>query len=89
MPLTCLASTQKWHLLLLPMILWPELVITPLIKYLSANSLLLMKTQFPPHGDNSKFYLNEAGCSQEEGPKKGFVMGSRAQGVQEILEKCV
>ena len=32
---------------------------------------------------------NEAGCSQEEGPKKGFVMGSRTQGVQEILEKCV
>ena len=30
---------------------------------------------------------SEAGCSQEEGPKKGFVMGSRAQGVQEILEK--
>ena len=29
---------------------------------------------------------NEAGCSQEEGPKKGFVMGSRTQGVQEILE---
>ena len=28
----------------------------------------------------------EAGCSQEEGPKKGFVMGSRTQGVQEILE---
>ena len=23
----------------------------------------------------------EAGCSQEEGPKKGFVMGSRTQGV--------
>ena len=32
---------------------------------------------------------NEAGCSQEEGPKKGFVMGSRTQGVQEILEKCM
>ena len=31
----------------------------------------------------------EAGCSQEEGPKKGFVMGSRIQGVQKILEKCV
>ena len=31
----------------------------------------------------------EAGCSQEEGPKKGFVMGSRTQGVQEILEKCM
>ena len=31
----------------------------------------------------------EAGCSQEEGPKKGFVMGSRAQGVQEILEKYI
>ena len=29
---------------------------------------------------------HEAGCSQEEGPKKGFVMGSRTQGVQEILE---
>ena len=28
----------------------------------------------------------EAGCSQEEGPKKGFVMGTRTQGVQEILE---
>ena len=28
----------------------------------------------------------EAGCSQEEGPKKGFVMGSRTQCVQEILE---
>ena len=23
----------------------------------------------------------EAGCSQEEGPKKGFVIGSRTQGV--------
>ena len=33
--------------------------------------------------------LIEAGCSQEEGPKKGFVMGSRTQGVQEILEKCM
>ena len=32
---------------------------------------------------------NEAGCSQEEGPKKGFVMGSRTQGVQEILEKYI
>ena len=32
---------------------------------------------------------NEAGCSQEEGPKKGFVMGSRTRGVQEILEKCM
>ena len=31
----------------------------------------------------------EAGCSQEEGPKKGFVMGSRTQGVQEILEKYI
>ena len=31
----------------------------------------------------------EAGCSQEDGPKKGFVMGSRTWGVQEILEKCV
>ena len=29
---------------------------------------------------------HEAGCSQEEGPKKGFVLGSRTQGVQEILE---
>ena len=37
----------------------------------------------------STIYSNEAGCSQEEGPKKGFVMGSRAQGVQEILEKCM
>ena len=33
--------------------------------------------------------LPEAECSQEEGPKKGFVMGSRTQGVQEILEKCM
>ena len=32
---------------------------------------------------------DEAGCSQEEGPKKGFVMGSRTWGVQEILEKCI
>ena len=32
---------------------------------------------------------NEAGCSQEEGPKKGFVMGSRTRDVQEILEKCI
>ena len=31
----------------------------------------------------------EAGCSQEEGPEKGFVMGSRTQGVQEILEKYI
>ena len=31
----------------------------------------------------------EAGCSQEEGPKKGFVMGSRTRSVQEILEKCM
>ena len=31
----------------------------------------------------------EAGCSQEEGPKKGFVIGSRTRGVQEILEKCM
>ena len=35
------------------------------------------------------FHPNEAGCSQEEGPKKGFVMGSRTQGVQEILEKYI
>ena len=35
------------------------------------------------------FTLIEAGCSQEEGPKKGFVMGSRTRGVQEILEKCI
>ena len=33
--------------------------------------------------------LNEAGYSQEEGPKKGFVMGSRTRGVQKILEKCM
>ena len=33
--------------------------------------------------------LPEAGFSQEEGPKKGFVMGSRTQGVQEILEKYI
>ena len=32
---------------------------------------------------------SEAGCSQEEGPRKGFVMGSRTRGVQEILEKCI
>ena len=32
---------------------------------------------------------SEAGCSQEEGPEKGFVMGSSTRGVQEILEKCV
>ena len=31
----------------------------------------------------------EAGCSQEEGPKKGFVMGSRTEGVQEMLEKYI
>ena len=31
----------------------------------------------------------EEGCSQEEGPKKGFVMGSRTRGVQEILERCI
>ena len=31
----------------------------------------------------------EAVCSQEEGPKKGFVMGSRTRGVQETLEKCI
>ena len=31
----------------------------------------------------------EAGCSQEEGPRKGFVMGSRTRSVQEILEKCM
>ena len=31
----------------------------------------------------------EAGCSQEEGPKKGFVMGSRTRGVPETLEKCI
>ena len=31
----------------------------------------------------------EAGCSQEEGPRTGFVMGSRTWGVQEILEKCM
>ena len=35
------------------------------------------------------FYEIEAGCSQEEGPKKGFVRGSRTRGVQEILEKCM
>ena len=35
------------------------------------------------------FNLTEAGCSQEEDPKKGFVMGSRTQGVQEILEKYI
>ena len=29
------------------------------------------------------------GCSQGEGPKQGFVMGSRTQGVQEILEKYI
>ena len=32
---------------------------------------------------------SETGCSQEEGPKQGFVMGSRTQGVQEILEKYI
>ena len=42
--------------------------------------LLLPHPQWTPH---------EAGCSQEEGPKKAFVMGSRARGVQEILEKCM
>ena len=31
----------------------------------------------------------EAGCRQEEGPKKGFVMGSRTQSVQEMLEKYI
>ena len=29
------------------------------------------------------------GCSQEEGPRYGFIMGSRTQGVQEILEKYI
>ena len=33
--------------------------------------------------------LLEAGCSQEEGPRKGFVMGSRTRDVQELLEKCM
>ena len=33
--------------------------------------------------------LVEAGCSQEEGPKKGFVMGSRTQVLQEILEQYI
>ena len=33
--------------------------------------------------------VGEAGCSQEESPKKGFAMGSRTQGVQEIFEKCM
>ena len=37
----------------------------------------------------AKASTSEAGCSQEEGPKKGFVMGSRTWGVQEILEKCM
>ena len=32
---------------------------------------------------------SEAGCRQEEGPKKGFVMGSRTRGVQDTLEKCI
>ena len=32
---------------------------------------------------------SETGCSQEEGPKKGFVMGSRTQGLHEILEKYI
>ena len=29
------------------------------------------------------------GCSQEGGLKSGFVMGSRTQGVQEMLEKYI
>ena len=29
------------------------------------------------------------GCSQEAGPKERFVMGTRTQGVQEILEKNI
>ena len=41
------------------------------------------------NGSDTLATTSEAGCSQEEGPKKGFVMGSRAQGVQEILEKCM
>ena len=32
---------------------------------------------------------NVTGCSQEGGPKQGFIMGSRTQGVQEILEKYI
>ena len=32
---------------------------------------------------------SETGCSQEEAPQKGFVMGSRTQGVQEIFEKYI
>ena len=34
-------------------------------------------------------YANVTGYSQEGGPKQGFVMGPRTQGVQEILEKYI
>ena len=49
---------------------------------------MLNTTQSIYHGGNFKFFDAplEAVCSQEEGPKKGFVMGSRTQGVQEILK---
>ena len=33
--------------------------------------------------------VNVSGCSQGGWGKKGFVMGSRTQGVQEILEKKI
>ena len=58
-----------------------------------SNRQPCMIMKIKPHGT---WYLgsgsrpsSEAGCSQEEGPRKGFVMGSRTQGVQEILEKCI
>ena len=39
--------------------------------------------------ESEKVEQCETGCSQEEGPKKGFIIGSRTQGVQEILEKYI
>ena len=48
-----------------------------------------MKTRYKAAIQAGKDAHIEAGCSQEEGPKKGFVMGSRTQGVQEILEKYI
>ena len=55
------------------------------------NFCLYLKKAHLPNSHTFAHLLNhtEAGCSQEEGPKKGFVMGSRTRGVQEILEKCM
>ena len=64
-----------------------------LVQRIPSSCQVISLGDSPPHSWHFSSFFTfdgiEAGCSQEEGPRKGFVMGSRTRGVQEILEKCM